>query len=315
MLPSRMTAPRIDLERSTLASFDGTPLAVQTFGRRDKPVMLLANGLGATVMAYRFLMDRFKDDFFFVSWDYRGLYGSARPIGGYAALTVEHHAKDALAILDAITGGRPSRAHHALGWSMGVQVLLEMQRHTQGETKTLVLHNGVPGRPWATLGGVDESPLRFIVDPLLAGAQKVDGLLEKAVHAAVSWRGLVPMGIRLGLVHHDLDRDVFVEVAQGFKQLDMHLYVETLRMLGRHDAFDVLPRIQCPTLILQGTADVMTPMNVAKRMAREIPNASLVLMPGGTHYAAVEMPALMNEELEQFWSRHDGLVTEPGGKA
>jgi pimeloyl-ACP methyl ester carboxylesterase len=299
-----VSAP-IELERRNIASFDGTPLQMQLFGRRGAPLVLLANGLGATVMAYRFVLARFAKELRFVSWDYRGLYGSGRPVGGYQALTVEHHARDALAVLEAVyeDEGRPHE-HHALGWSMGVQVLLELQRHAPASTRSLILHNGVPGRPWSTLGGRFDSPLRFVVDPLLAGSQRLDGLLHQAVRRAVDWRGFVPTAIRLGLVHHELRREVFHDVAQGFKLLDMHLYIEQLRQLGRHDAFDVLPLVRCATLILQGTADLMTPMVVAQRMAHTIPAAELVLIPGGTHYAAVEMPELINDELERFWGAH-----------
>ncbi len=289
----------IAFEQRTLPSFDGTPLGVQVFGPPGAPVLLLANGLGATVNAYRFVIERFRRTFRFVSWDYRGLYSSGRPLRGYRALAVEDHARDALAVLDAVgadAGG--AEEVHALGWSMGVQVLLELQRLAPERTDTLVLHNGVPGRPWATFAG---GALKKLVDPMLAGAQRVDGALERAVHGVVSWSGFIPAAIRLGLVHHDLDREVFSEVAQGFKQLDMHLYVEILRKLGEHDAYDVLPRVRCPTLILQGTEDRMTPLSAARRMAAEIPAARLVMLAGGTHYAAVEMPALVNEHLEEFW--------------
>lgn len=289
----------VELERTTIASFDGTPLGVQQSGPKGAPVLLLANGAGATVSAYRFIIERFADVFRFVSWDYRGLYSSGRPVRGYDGLNVEDHAQDALAVVDALGVER----FHALGWSMGVQVLLEAQRAGAARFETLVLHNGVPGKTWDTLGGasLQHGALRRVVDPLLRAAQRVDGLLERALASALEWPQLIPLAIRAGIVHHDVDRGTFADVARGFKDLDMHLYLELLRRLGRHDAGDMLAKVRCPTLLLQGSNDRMTPLSVAQRMAREIAGAKLVLLPGGTHYAAVEMPVLVNEHLEEFW--------------
>ena len=285
----------MDFERRTVASFDGTPIGVQVAGAADAPVLLMANGLGATVSAYRFILDRFRHTFRFVSWDYRGLFGSGRPVRGYAGLSVVDHAKDALAVLDAVSLGKEV---HALGWSMGVQVLLEVMRQEPERFDTLVLHNGVAGRPWSTLAG---GFVHNVADGMLAASQKVDGLVERAVRGVVAWDGFVPLAIRLGLAHHDLDRDVFIEAAQGFRALDMHVVLEIMRRLGEHDAYDVLAQIACPTLVIQGTEDKFTPLAAARRMAEQIPGATLALVPGGTHYAAHEMPALLNEHLESFW--------------
>lgn len=287
------------LSRQVVTSFDGTPLGVQTVSSADTPadapVLLLANGLGATVTAYRFLLSRFSRTFRFVSWDYRGLHASGRPVGGYGTLDVEHHAKDALAVLDALELDEI----HALGWSMGVQVLIELYRAAGDRFATLVLHNGVAGRPWDSVAGTER--FKQLMDPVLAAGQRIDFLLERAVARVVDWPGFLPLAIRAGMVNAQLDRAVFLDVAAGFKSLDMHLYVELLRRLGRHDGFDVLPGIDVPTLILQGDKDMFTPLMVAERMARTIPGAQLTVLPGGTHYAAVEMPHLLNEHLTRFW--------------
>ena len=287
------------LSRQTVTSFDGTPLGVQTIASEDTPAdapfLLLANGLGATVTAYRYLLSRFSRTFRFVSWDYRGLYGSGRPVGGYQTLDVASHARDALAVLDALGLGEV----HALGWSMGVQVLIELYRAAPDRFATLVLHNGVAGRPWDSVGGTER--LKQLVDPVLEASQRVDFLIERAVARVVDWEGFLPLAMRAGLVSRELDREVFLDVAGGFKSLDMHLYIELLRCLGRHDAFDVLPQIAVPTLILQGAKDVLTPLAVAERMARAIPGAQLTVLPGGTHYAAVEMPHELNRHLARFW--------------
>jgi len=44
-----------------------------------------------------------------------------------------------------------------------------------------------------------------------------------------------------------------------------------------------LPRIQAPTVVLAGTADRVVPPRVAVRLARRVPGARLVLLPGAGH--------------------------------
>jgi pimeloyl-ACP methyl ester carboxylesterase len=279
----------LEIERRTIASFDGTPLGVQAVGPRDAPALLLANGLGATLLAHRHVLRHFGSAFRVVSWDYRGLHASGRPVGGYASLDVEHHAKDALAVADVLE----LREFHAFAWSMGVQVMLELYRAAPDRFLTLVLHNGVSGLPWKTLG--------TNLDQALAFGQKIDFLVERFVQKVVDWDGFVRMASRAGFLHHDVDRETFYEVAQGFKSIDMHVYFEIMRRLGRHDATDVLSRIACPTLIVQGKRDPFTPGSAAERMAQMIPGARLVMIPDGTHYAAFETPDEINRHLEAFW--------------
>lgn len=303
----------MELARDRFASFDGTPIAYSIVGARgqiDAPVVLLANGLGGTAEAFIPLIERLPG-FRFVSWDYRGLYRSGRPLRGYAALSIADHAKDALALLDHLdrqghldrngpVGPLTPERVHALGWSMGVQVVLEMARHDPRRAKTLVLMGGVAGRPYRTLANTSFS--ERVVPGLLRRFQRKDAFVAKMVRLAADTEALVPLLIRLGLCHHDLDREVFRTIARSFKELDMHLYLELLSRLGEHDATDLLEHIEQPTLVVVGSADLLTPLAAAEAIARGIRRSELAVIPGGSHYAAVEMPDLIARRLRTFWS-------------
>lgn len=54
---------------------------------------------------------------------------------------------------------------------------------------------------------------------------------------------------------------------------------------------DVLELIRVPTLILCGEHDVLTPPEVARRMAAQVPGARLEIVPGAGHLAPLENPA------------------------
>lgn len=69
------------------------------------------------------------------------------------------------------------------------------------------------------------------------------------------------------------------------------------------NAFDVrarLPEIAVPTLILCGTADVMTPPRFSEAMAQAIPKARLHLLPNAGHMLMLEQPQAVAQHLQTF---------------
>jgi pimeloyl-ACP methyl ester carboxylesterase len=56
-----------------------------------------------------------------------------------------------------------------------------------------------------------------------------------------------------------------------------------LRASNEHDAWDVLPEITAPTLILHGDNDILTPVDNAWLLASRIPHARLEVLPGARH--------------------------------
>jgi 3-oxoadipate enol-lactonase len=301
------------LVRRTVPSFDGTPLAVQVVDDHPggaQPCLLLVNGLGASVVAYRLLIDAFRDRFRFACYDTRALFGSGRPVGGAAALDVDAHARDALAVADALGW----RRFHALGWSMGVQVLVELAHrlHREGTGErllSLVLHNGVSGRAFAGLGGDPRiaGVLAPLVPPVLRGMQRHDGVVARATALLVHQPWLIPLFVRAGLVRDSIDRPTFRAAAAGFARLEVDAFVTILHHLGQHDASAGLPDIATPTLVVAGSHDRMTPLASMERLAARLPRGRIEVLPSGTHYAALEMPELFHDVVGRFW-RAEGAI-------
>ena len=70
--------------------------------------------------------------------------------------------------------------------------------------------------------------------------------------------------------------------------------------MHNHDASDVLRDVKVPVLILQGTADPFTPLDIARVMEREIPDAKLVVFQNGSHTLPIEYPAEIAGEVRTF---------------
>ncbi|MCD6499607.1 MAG: alpha/beta hydrolase [Deltaproteobacteria bacterium] len=270
---------------------DKTRIAYQKVGKG--PVLVLANGLGGTFAAWKYVYGRLADRYRILCWDYRGLYGSGPPPDP-TNVGVATHCSDLERLLE-IEG--VERAVF-LGWSMGTQVNLEFYRTHADRFAGLVFLNGTSGRPFQTAFGVQ------LMDRVIPMLLKVMDAAAPAVSAATKrltqLPALVPLLQTLGLVGKSLDRSIFDELASEFARLDFRLYAKTLAALGQHDATDVLSEVSCPTLVVTGDRDVMTPSATARRICDRIADCRFRLISGASHYAAVEFPAQVSGAIEDF---------------
>jgi pimeloyl-ACP methyl ester carboxylesterase len=71
-----------------------------------------------------------------------------------------------------------------------------------------------------------------------------------------------------------------------------------------HDTTAELENLAAPTLIITGSEDKLIPARNSDELARLIPEAKLVKIPGGSHGFNVEMPDRFNDEVLRFLDRH-----------
>ena len=69
------------------------------------------------------------------------------------------------------------------------------------------------------------------------------------------------------------------------------LIAQNRAVMARPDLRPDLPRIACPTLVLCGEADGLTPPEVSREMAALIPGARIEIVPGAGHMLTLEQPA------------------------
>ncbi len=68
-------------------------------------------------------------------------------------------------------------------------------------------------------------------------------------------------------------------------------------ILDRPDSRPSLAAIACPTLVLVGRQDLLTPVDVHLEIAAAIPDATLVVLPRCGHLSPLEQPAMVNAQL------------------
>ena len=71
-------------------------------------------------------------------------------------------------------------------------------------------------------------------------------------------------------------------------------------MAARRDATELLPSITCPTLVVVGSEDALTPPSDARAMAAAIPHARLVELHGAGHLSNLEARVGFNRAMRDF---------------
>jgi 3-oxoadipate enol-lactonase len=71
-------------------------------------------------------------------------------------------------------------------------------------------------------------------------------------------------------------------------------------MAQRADSTDLLARISCPTLVIVGEQDALTPPGVAQEYAEQIPGAQLVVITNAGHLSNLEQPEAFLQAVRGF---------------
>ena len=169
-----------------------------------------------------------------------------------------------------------------VGLSMGGYIAFEMMRQAPERVAKLALLD-TTARPDAP----EQTAVRNQqIEAAQAGgfAETVDQLFPRLVHAS---RGN--------------DEALRQQVRQMAEETGAEAFVRQQRaIMGRHDSRPDLKDIACPTLILVGEGDQITPPDRAREMANGIASAELVVVPDSGHLSTIEKPAEVTEALVRW---------------
>ena len=97
-----------------------------------------------------------------------------------------------------------------------------------------------------------------------------------------------------------LKRRDFYPYMEHLARMHPLYFIRTLDSLKDHSAWDHLPWVDVPALVVGGEIDRFTPVWLSQRMAEHIPGCEYVFVPGGSHTAPLERPGLVGSVLERF---------------
>lgn len=183
--------------------------------------------------------------------------------------------------------------HFALaGHSMGGRVALEVMRQVLAVAPERITHLALLDT------GCHALPQGEAAQKERAMRLGFQGLAEQHGVAAMA-RSWVRNMVHPDRLEHDAG--LINEIVTMFARKPVAVYAAQINaLLNRPEAADVLPRIQCPTLVLCGEADLNSPPVVNHEMADALPHSQLVIVPQCGHMSMQEQPQAVNAALQRW---------------
>ncbi len=259
-------------------SAGGRTLAWREAG--DGVAVVLLHGVGSGSASWEGQLDGLGAGYRVIAWDAPG-YGGSDALDGETPVVADY-ARAAVDLLDALDLDRV----HLVGHSLGALIAAAFAARRADRLVTLTLAD--PSAGYAAAGddlrvGRLEARIRAIEEFGPAGMaerRSSDVLSPNAPEAAVAKVREVMSGLR----------------PAGYKQ--------AARMMHSTDIFGDVRAVSVPALVMCGSADLVTPEDIARAIASAIPGAEYQTLDGLGHASYVENPEVFNAPLRAFFGRN-----------
>ena len=272
----------------SIAKVGSVELYYEEHGTGDP--LLLIMGLAADSQAWMFQIPDFAKQYRVIAFDNRGVGRSSKPAGPY---TIHEMADDTLGLLDALKIDKA----HVVGVSMGGMIAQELVLRNPERVRALVLACTYP-EPDADI----ERTRTFTVEQFGGSVDASGGIHVdlKALNPMMFLQQLLPNVFNQSFIEKELPK--LMQIFSGALQygFSMEAILGQVGAVMTHKATDRLHAIKSPTLVITGDADRLVPPASSDILAREIPNARLVKIPGGSHGFNFETPQLFNDAVLDF---------------
>ena len=267
---ARSVAP---IERGFVESH-GSRIAWKLYGEGDRVVLFIPtwNLVDSRVVAHQvaFLARRTR----VLTYDPRGAGLSDRPSTGYG---FQEHSDDARAVLDANNVDRAAIVPASRGVNSAV---LLAAGHSERVERLAVI------APYMQL------------DP-----PRPDETRQARERRAVIWRSDWPGFARAFMEQvfsEPNSRETIEELVEIALDASPEVLIQQELELDWEVAPPLLGQVRCPTLVIHGTGDRTTPVDMVRAVAAAIPDARLELIEGAGHRPDIRDPERVNRLLSEF---------------
>ncbi len=271
---------------------DGTPLYYETWG--SGPVLVLNGALLWDPEAWRAFIAQFSRRYRVVRWDYRGHGRSGDPQNALRPFELDLFIRDLEAVLNHL------RVDHGtmIGFGFGVQVALEAYRLIQDRINALVLLAGSfesalradDQRRWFPVG------IKWLIEASVDFPHAVKLFWQIATRSPITT--LAPFFV--GANRRFLGRTQMAAYVRHLQRMNPVFVGQLVMAMLRNTAWNLLPTISIPTLVVAGENDGIATQEVTRAMAERIPGSQFSVLPRVMHAVLIEQPELLNLIIEKF---------------
>jgi len=248
---------------------------------QGEPLLLIV-GLGGSTRGWDMQVPTFSREYQVVAFDNRGSGRSDKPATRY---TIRLFADDTIGLMDAL--GIASA--HVYGQSMGGFIAQELALNYPQRVRTLVLGSTSCGGRQAVAASPENLTLMASLNTLSP---------EEAVEKNL------PFLYSAEFIAHKREEIIARSLVEAELRPPLDAYARQVQAALRHNTYDRLPQILCPTLVISGSDDKVVPAENSSILAERIPNAELVVLPKAGHGYLVECAEESNAIVLDFLRRH-----------
>lgn len=252
--------------------------------------LLLVMGLAADSTAWMFQIPDFARHHRTIVFDNRGVGRSAKPPGPYS---IAQMADDAAGLLDSL---RIERCH-VVGVSMGGMIAQELALRHPARVSGLVLACTYP-EPDAEIERQRRDSVAEMGGTVTASGDVAIDL--SSFDPLLFFQTLLPRVFNQSFIDNELPRLMALFGSALQYGISLEAILAQAAAVMSHRATDRLHRIAAPTLVITGDADLLIPPTHSDVLARHIPGARLVKVPGGSHGFNLETPEVFNRAVLDF---------------
>ncbi len=277
-------------------ALDGTPIYYEVRGQGEPIVFIY--GIACLMNHWHNQVDYFAKTHQVILFDIRGHHKSV-PVSNTSNFTFEHLAFDVNSLLKHL---KIEKAHFA-GHSFGVPYLIKIYEQFPEIVASMAFINGFARNPLKKLFGLE------FVEPLFKFMreqhQKYPDLWNNL------WKGMIdnPIAFQIaalaGGFNIKLTQFKDIEMyGRGVSRLELIYFFELFDQLLKFDGISVLSRIECPTFIIAGEQDMLTPTSYQREMHELIRGSDFLLIPYGSHCCQLDFADYINLKLSDFFKRN-----------
>jgi len=284
-------------QQGFFTSEDGTSIYYEMAGQ-GKP-LVFCYGLVCRREHWRHQLDYFVRDYRVIVFDYRGHQRSEIP-ANQKNLTLDWCAKDVIALVNHLELDEVV----VLGHSMGVPVAALAAGKVPELIKGLVLICGTVINPFDGM---------FNTNRLMTLYQGMDFLYNLSPNLMGGlWKRLTELNrlnffitSHLGFNPYLAREEDVLNYMEGVNRTPLKVFFTLISDYVNHDGRDELQNILCPTQVIAGNDDQITPLPLQEEMVRLLKKGELEKIPMGSHNAHMDVPEMVNEKIEYFLKKID----------
>ena len=259
------------IETRWLKAADGVEVGVRSAGTHG-PAIIFVHGVGSTAAIWDYQLVGLASRFRCFAVELRG--NGAAPDPPAKSITRAGFVQDVLTV--AADAGLDR--FHFVGCSLGGIIGFELWREAKRRVASLVFADSFAAYPNA----------EATANTIIAGV-KAAGSLRSFAEGRVA--RVIPSGA---------PPQRFTETVEQYACKSIPSYIASTYATWTSDYRADLATITAPALVICGELDPIAPLELSQEIARGIPGAKLVVIPGASHVSNADKPADFNAALEAF---------------